>query len=163
MEITAMLDELLKLLKEADRAVLQLSKLEEQKHEALSQVDIKKLMKINSTEEEIVQWVDLLEEKREILIESLCARLGIAPDVVLSEIAAYGNENQRRQMLELKQSIKEHSGNLDVFMRENSDLIQSNLDILNFTMNFSAVGHETYDYRSKKESQNNVYIINQLA
>lgn len=65
----------------------------------------------------------------------------------------------------LRDSIRHKTDRLDITMRENAALIQTNLDIMNFTMNFAtrAAQQETYNYRDKKESKENVNIINQIA
>ncbi len=159
------LDVFRKILKDAEHSIHQLLQLEEKKYDALKSVDIKELMNINSVEEEIVQLVDDIERKRVNVLRELSDALHIKPSVHLQELIKHMPDNYRAEFSVLRESIHRKTDKLDVAMRENAVLIQTNLDIMNFTMNFAtrAAQQETYNYRDKKESKENVNIINQIA
>ena len=159
------LDAFRKILGEADRSIQQLLQLEEKKYDALKSVDIKELMSINSVEEEIVQLVDDIERKRVNVLQDLSIALHVKPGIHLQELIKHVPDNYRGEFSVLRESIRRKTDKLDVAMRENAVLIQTNLDIMNFTMNFAnrTAQQETYNYRDKKESKENINIINQIA
>ncbi len=163
--LTKLLDAFRKVLADADHSIQQLLKLEEKKYDALKQVSVKELMSINSVEEEIVQLVDALEKKRQDILVQLSDVLHVRPGIQLQELIMYLPDRYQGEFQVLRDSIRHKTDRLDITMRENAALIQTNLDIMNFTMNFAtrAAQQETYNYRDKKESKENVNIINQIA
>ncbi len=153
---------------EAD-ALSYLEKLENQKFDALKQVDIKKLMRINSDEEEMLHKLEVIEKKRKNLILLLSEAFSFDPCVSLSELFTYLPDEEyksyKNELSELRNTIKGFTEKLQVTMHENSEMIRTNLDIINLTLNFANRNSqkETYGYRDKKESRENIYLVNQIA
>ncbi len=159
------------LAREADH-VSALVKLEEQKYESLKSVDMTSLMNVNTNEEETLQMLDSIEKRRKKAIAGLAAELKIPPDITLSDlIRAIPDEkynNLKNELIVLRNRIKGLTEKLQVNMTENSELIRSNLDIINMTLSFANRGaqKETYGDRAasaRKESRDSIYIINQIA
>lgn len=163
--LTDLLDVFRKVLKDADHSIQQLLQLEEKKYDALKQVSVKELMRINSVEEEIVQLIDALEKKRQDTLMLLADVLHVKPSIQLQDLIRHLPDRYQGEFQVLRDSIRNKTDRLDITMRENAALIQTNLDIMNFTMNFAtrSAQQDTYNYRDKKESKENVNIINQIA
>jgi flagellar biosynthesis/type III secretory pathway chaperone len=142
-----------------------LAAFEEQKFDALKQVDIKKLMQLNSEEDILVQQMDALDKKRAVSIGRLTRELGIDLSVPLSELIAHFPPDKQEEFQRLRKSIKSRTIKMETTMRENSRMIQSNLNIINFTLNFANRGAvtETYNYRERGEGHKNLHIINRIA
>ena len=156
------------LAKEADY-VSDLVKLEERKYEALKMVDMDNLMKINTEEEESLQFLESVEKRRKKIIVTLAGEFHFDANVTLSELFNYIPDDQfhetKQELIVLRARIKHLTENLQMNMKENSELIKSNLEIINMTLNFANRNSqkETYNYRNKKESKESIYIVNQIA
>ena len=143
--------------------------LENEKYDALKLVDVNKLMRINAEEEELLQSMDIIEVKRKELIVLLADKMGFNSDSTLSHmLEQFSDEpysNIKIELLELRDTIKKDTENLRITMKENSEMIKANLEIINLTLNFANRNSikETYNFRNKKESKENIYIINQIA
>ncbi len=143
--------------------------LEEEKYDALKQVDITLLMKVNTNEEDILQHLASIERKRKDLILNLSKIYHFNPNLSLTELFSYimdeNSQSLKNELIELRTKIKNEIGKLQISMHENSQIIQANLEIINLTMNFANrnAQKETYDYRSKKESKESIYLVNQIA
>jgi hypothetical protein len=154
--------------KEADY-VSELVKLEERKYESLKLVDMEGLMRINSEEEETLQFLDSIEKKRKKIIVTLSGDFHFDPNISLAELFTHLPDEKfyetKQELIVLRTRIKNLTEKLQMNMKENSELIKSNLEIINMTLNFANRNSqkETYNYRTKKESKENIYIINQIA
>ncbi len=139
--------------------------LEEKKYDALKQVDVKALMHINSTEEELIQYMDCLEKERQEAIASLAVSLGCGRDVTFGELITYFPIEMQEKFGSIRKELKTFTNKLEITMRENSEIIQSSMEIVNFTLNFANRSSlkETYDLRNKKESKENMCIVNHIA
>jgi hypothetical protein len=126
-------------------------------------------MKINGEEEETLQFLDSIEKKRKKIIMTLSGDLQFDPNISLSELFNHlPDENfyeLKQELVVLRARIKSSTEKLQMNMKENSELIKSNLEIINMTLNFANrnTQKETYNYRTRKESKENIYIINQIA
>lgn len=142
---------------------------EEEKYEALKQVDVTSLMRINNEEEEILHRLASVERKRKELIQTTSKIYGFTPNLSLSELFEHIFDKDdgviKKELMEMRLNIKEEIGKLQVALQENSHIIQANLEIIGLTLNFANrnAQKETYDYRIKKESKESLYLINQLA
>ncbi len=142
---------------------------EEDKYEALKQVDVVSLMRINNEEEEILHKLDSIERKRKELIQTLSKNFNFDQNLSLSEMFNYICDSNdmviKKELMELRTLIKEEIEKLRVSLQENSHIIQANLEIISLTLNFANrnAQKETYDYRNRKESRESIYLINQLA
>lgn len=156
------------LAKEADH-VSELVRLEERKYECLKLVDMEGLTRINNEEEETLQILDSIEKKRKKIIMTLSGELHFDPNISLSELFRHLPDEKfyetKQDLIVLRTRIKNSTEKLQMNMKENSELIKSNLEIINMTLNFANRNSqkETYSYRNKKESKENIYIINQIA
>jgi hypothetical protein len=152
-------------LNEISAVIESLASFEEQKFDALKQVDIKKLMQLNSEEDVLVHQMDALDKKRTLLIGRLTRELGIEMSVPLSELIAHFPLETQEEFQMLRKNIKKLTSKMETTMRENSRMIQSNLNIINFTLNFANRGAvtETYNYRERGEGHKNLHIINRIA
>lgn len=156
------------LAKEADY-VSELVKLEERKYDALKMVDMENLMKINTEEEETLQFLESIEKRRKKIIMTLSGDFHFDPNVTLSELFNHLPDDKhyeiKQELIVLRARIKHLTENLQMNMKENSELIKSNLEIINMTLNFANRNSqkETYSLRNRKESKENIYIINQIA
>jgi len=142
---------------------------EDEKYEALKQVDVTGLMRINNAEEEILERLASVERKRKELIQSLSKTYAFDPNLTLTELFNYicdeDDKPIKKELLELRTSIKAEIEKLQISLQENSHIIQANLEIIGLTLNFANrnAQKETYDYRNRKESRESIYLINQLA
>jgi len=169
----------LKLLKEILQQeyakISSLVKLEEEKFEALKQVDVSLLMKINNQEEDILHQMNFLEKKRKDIIKNLASIYNFNPDLSLKEILDYlpesdsipssGQSRIKEEIMEIRESIKRRIAGLQTTLHENSEIIKANMEIINLTLNFANRNSlkETYDYRLKKESKDTINLVNQIA
>jgi|GEM_PF-2185941 flagellar biosynthesis/type III secretory pathway chaperone len=142
---------------------------EEDKYEALKQVDVENLMRINNEEEDILHRLASVERKRKELIHTLSKIFKFDQNLTLTELFNYicgdGDEAIKKDLMKLRTSIKQEIEKLQISLQENSHIIQANLEIIGLTLNFANrnAQKETYDYRNKKESKESIYLINQLA
>ncbi|OHD53644.1 MAG: hypothetical protein A2Y33_06900 [Spirochaetes bacterium GWF1_51_8] len=152
-------------LNELTAAVESLVSHEEQKYDALKQIDVKKLMELNSEEEILMQQLDGRDKKRAVLINRMAREFGIEPSAPLSELITQFPLEMQERFHELRRKIKRLSTKLETAVRENSRLIQNNLNIINFTLNFANRGAvtETYNYRERGEGHKNLHIVNRIA
>lgn len=147
-------------------ALESLYQMEEQKYEVLRMVDADALIRLNSLEEEQLVVMELVEKKRKDALTVLAMQMGLGSDVTLSElVAGLSSEEEREKLAVLRDRIKHLTEKLQTAMRENRDMIQSNLEIINLTLNFANRNNqkEVYDYRSRKESRESIFLVNQLA
>lgn len=149
------------------KTVKQLLTLEEQKYDALKQVDIKELMQINSVEEEVLQFMNSLEKRRQTMIAGLAAYFQCGTDISLTELIAYFPVEMQDVFFEMRKAIKHDTNKLDITMRENTEMIRTGLEIVDFTLSFAnnAAKDDTYDLRQGAVSsdKNNIHLINQIA
>lgn len=156
------------LLRESE-ALSELVTLEDSKFDALKQVEIHNLMRINALEEEILHKLGSIEKKRKNIFITLADTFHFDQNISLSELLNYLPESEykeiKSELMELRAKIKNLTDKLQVTMHENSEMIKSNLEIINITLNFANKSEQkdTYSYRSKKERRDNIYIINQIA
>jgi hypothetical protein len=142
---------------------------EEDKYEALKQVDVTSLMKINNEEDDILHSLASIEKKRKELIQTLSKTYSFDQNLSLSElfnhICSDDDSAIKEELMGLRTLIKDEIGKLQISLKENSNIIQANLEIIGLTLNFANrnAQKETYDYRNKKESRESIYLINQLA
>jgi hypothetical protein len=143
--------------------------LEEEKYDALKQVNVKDLLSINSREEDLLQFMDGVERQRKELLLLLARAFGFEPENTLSQMLANVPDDPfavlKNELLALREEIKSSSSKLQVTMKENSGMVKANLEIINLTLQF-ANRHaikETYDYRSRRGARENITIINQIA
>jgi len=143
----------------------QLYEIELCKYDALKDVDLKALNRINSVEEEIVSYIDTLEKERRDTVFLLSNIFGFDPSIKLSDIVNYFPEEIVNEILVIREKIKEISNKLSVTIQTNKRLIESNLDIIRFTMGFTSKRSikSTYDYRNKHESRETLSMFNQFA
>lgn len=143
----------------------ELLELENQKYEALKSVDIKSLMDLNSSEEELIQYSDTLEKKRVRIIGKLAANLGFDVNLKLSEMLTYFPVSYQQEFTALRNEIKGRSDHLQITMRENAEIVQANLDIVNFTLNFATGTNrkDTYCQSGHSDDKNNLYLIDRMA
>ncbi len=143
--------------------------LEDDKYEALKQVDVVSLMKINNDEEDILHNLSSIERKRKELIQTLSKIYNFNPNITLSDLFAYFRDEKdmtlKNELMELRAAIKDRVGKLQLSLQENSHIIQANLEIIGLTLNFANRNSqkETYNYRNKREDKGSIYLINQLA
>lgn len=150
--------------------VEQLVELENQKYEVLTQLEIKRLMEINSREDEITHEIDILEQQRKNSILKLSYELGFDSGITLSEMITYFPLSLQDELHRIRHSIKENSRRLEIIMRENSYIIQANLEIINFTLSFAnrSADLNTYqlsdkNHTSQKSNDLNLHIVNHIA
>lgn len=157
------------MLQKESAALKALLQLEDDKYEALKDVDVSKLMRINSSEEDILIELNQTEKKRKELIILLSKVFHFDPSLTLREIFSYIPDQDyagiKADLLQERDSIKNLTVKLQTTMQENSEMIHANLEIINLTLNFANrhAQKETYDYRSRKESRDNIYLVNQIA
>lgn len=144
-------------------------KVENEKYDILRFVDVKGLMDLNSQEEGFLELLSSIEKRRKDIIIAMCKEKGINPDLSLKEIMEYFNseidEEIKNEITDLRESIKNISERLKAVVRENEQLIKSNMEIISLTLNFANKhsSYETYNFRNKGEAASRVHLINSLA
>ncbi|MEJ5284318.1 MAG: flagellar protein FlgN [Brevinematia bacterium] len=144
-------------------------KVENEKYDILRFVDVKGLMDLNSQEEGFLELLSSIEKRRKDIIIAMCKEKGINPDLSLKEIMEYFNseinEEIKNEITDLRESIKSISEKLRAVVRENEQLIKSNMEIISLTLNFANKhsSYETYNFRNKGEAASRVHLINSLA
>ena len=159
----------IELLVRESEALSELVRLEDKKYDALKQVEVQNLMRINASEEEILHKLGSIERKRKNILIALSESFHFDQNISLSELLNFLPEKEcldiKSELSELKVKIKNLTDKLQVTMHENSEMIKSNLEIINLTLNFANKSDqkETYDYRNKKEKRDNIHLVNQIA
>ncbi len=144
-------------------------KVENEKYDILRFVDVKGLMDLNSQEEGFLELLSSIEKRRKDIIIALCKEKEINPDLSLKEILEYFDEQideeTKFEIMDLRESIKNISEKLRAVVRENEQLIKSNMEIISLTLNFANKhsAYETYNFRNKGEASSRVHLINSLA
>lgn len=167
--VKAYLENFRELLRKEAELVASILGLEDEKYDALKQVNVKELMAINIREEDVLQFMDGVERKRKELLVLLARTLGFEPENTLSQMLSKVPDDPylsiKNELLELRLEIRQSSDKLQITMKENSEMVKANLEIINLTLQF-ANRHaikETYDYRSRRQTRDNISIINQIA
>jgi hypothetical protein len=157
------------LLKKEAFLISKLVDLEEEKYEALKQVEMKDLMRLNTLEEEILHSMDGVEEKRKNVLSILSETFHFDINLSLSKVLNFIPDDKfydlKQELETLRQEIKAATGKLQMAVRENSEMLHSNMEIINLTLNFANRNfqRETYDYRMKKTMAENRYLVNQIV
>ncbi len=144
-------------------------KVENEKYDILRFVDVKGLMDLNSQEEGFLELLSSIEKRRKDIIIAMCKEKGINPDLSLKEIMecfdSEIDEETKNEITDLRESIKSISEKLRAVVRENEQLIKSNMEIISLTINFANKhsSYETYNFRNKGEAASRVHLINSLA
>lgn len=158
-----------KLLAQETQYLSDLVMLEDDKYEALKQVEVSSLMKINSLEEEKLHCLGTVEKKRKEIILGLAEILPFDSNSTLTELLKIipdeGFEVLKDELTGLRLKIKVLSDKLQVTLKENSEMIKTNLEIINVTLNFANRNsqRETYGYKDRKETRESIYLVNQIA
>ncbi len=153
-----------------ERNVLEMvSKLENEKYDALKSVDVKRLMDINSQEEGLIELLGSAEKKRKEVIVQLSKEFNLDKNLSLTQIIenfkGMIDESLRLELLKEKENIKHISEKLKAVVRENEGLISSNLEIISLTLSFASKHsfYDTYNHRNKGEGISKVHLVNSLV
>ncbi|MGC8765473.1 MAG: flagellar protein FlgN [Brevinematia bacterium] len=160
---------LLTILQKEHDAIELVLKLENEKYDALKSVDVKKLMELNSQEEGLLELLSSTEKKRKELIVSLSKEFNLDKNLSLNDLIEIFNEkidnDLKVEIITLKDRIKHISERLRAVVRENEELIKSNMEIISLTLSFASKHslYETYNHRNRGDGVSKVYLINSLA
>lgn len=165
------LDAFFRALDKETECLEQLIALENEKNDALRQVDVEALMKVNANEEEVMQFMEGTERRRKEIVISLARENRMTPDVTLAELVKGLPDDVpadvREKMQKSRTRIRELTDKLQVVLKENREMVQANLSIIDMTLGYAQKKDksETYNYgtQNSKESRDKLFIINQIA
>lgn len=128
-----------------------------EKQPVLVKGNLTELEKITKEEELLILQVGRLEEQRQVLHRALANHFVLSPEeLTLSELIKRCNDEYRSRFELLHRELKEVIGELNDINRNNTDLINSSLSFINFSMNILAANDEAPFYgetdRERKSS-----------
>lgn len=107
-----------------------------EKQPVLIKGNISELDRITKEEELLILQVGRLEEQRNVLHQRLANHFGLSPEELsLSELAKRTGEDIGENFQKLLQKMAEVLGNLADFNKNNTELIKSSLDFINYSLN----------------------------
>jgi len=162
--ITGMVDQLTTLLKEEAKVLERILSLEEKKYQALKDVNLEQLMKVNEQEEFFIQEIHSLETKRTQIFSHLqIYGMGENFSTFINSLddPSYQNElkNIYLHLADLRDRIK-------IQNEENKQLIQLNSEIISMTLGLFQQTHgETYSspHAPIKKENNNSFLVNHVV
>lgn len=164
-QIMKLLQDLRDVMKRMDVNLNHILELENQKYTALKQVDMENLNRINTDEEDYILYSDSLDKKRMAIIMDLAETIGFDKSLRLEKMLEYFPIEWHETFREIRDSIRKKTHKLEITMKENAEIIKSNLEIVNFTLSLvhQDTDNDTYDYHNKKKSEKQYNLIDRMA
>ena len=140
--------------------------IEDEKYEAIKEMNIEPLIALNEQEDELVFQIDSLETKRLNVIESLSMHYGFSIDIAVVALADFLPQETGQEILHLSKEIKSICERLGIITERNEYLLANSTEMITQILELvQGNTHDQYNQHgsSTESKKSQIHMLDQIV